>query len=109
MDRYPTFYIVIFSDKNVYHGSKTIKISPVQDKSRVIEEIRQKTGAEIKRLGLEEVDCDFSTRLWGEYYDSQYIPARKNINAQKICFGSYKVPELRLYARKKENKSLNDY
>jgi hypothetical protein len=109
MDVYPTFYIILFSNHGVFHGSKTIKPRVNAKPSTIIPEVRNKAGKAIKRLGLKEVKSSFDRRMWEEYYDSQYIPARKNINAQKICFGSYKVPELRNYVRRKENKNLKDY
>lgn len=109
-DLYPTFYIILFSNRGVHHGSKMVKIGHTSaGPAEIVKKVREKAKTEIKRLGLSRVDADFDKEMWNEYYDSQYIPARKNLTAQKICYGSYKIPELKNYVNRKENKSLIEF
>lgn len=114
MEKFPTFYILIFSNYGLFYGSKKIclEIEPIgTNDEEIIREFKDKLEEKIKKLGLREVKEDFSEKLWETYYDSQYIPSRKNIKAQNnACLPcKERLEELRQYAKKKENNSLKEY
>ncbi len=110
INKFPTFYIIIFSNNGLQYGSKKIRID-VKPTGESEGEIINYFREELKKLNLKTIKIDnFNAKMWEEYYDSQYIPERKNISAQNKCIT---LPEnnkrMRIYLKKKENKNLNEY
>ncbi len=114
MNKFPTFFIIIFSNHCLHCGSKKIKVNiePFgSSDEEIIDKIRKTILKRMESMGLKLIETkNFKEDSWEAYYDSQYIPEKKNLTAQnnKCLPAKERVYEMKHYLRKKENKSLRD-